>query len=92
MGARKAVTVEVHGRVQGVAFRYSCEVEARRRGVAGWVRNEPDGSVAAHFEGPADAVDAMVSWCRQGPPGARVQRVTVVAAAESGAGDFRVRF
>lgn len=69
--------VVVHGLVQGVFFRDSCRREAERLGVAGWVRNEPDGTVAGHFEGPRDAVDELVRWCHVGPPRARVQRVDV---------------
>lgn len=65
----------VRGRVQGVFFRASCAEEARRRGVAGFVRNLPDGAVEAAFEGPVDDVEVMVAWCRTGPPLARVQRV-----------------
>ena len=82
----------MRGRVQGVAFRWCCEIEARRLGVAGWVRNDDTGSVSGHFEGPSDAVDALVEWCRQGPPSARVMSVEVNEAAMSGARAFRVRF
>lgn len=49
--------MRVSGLVQGVFFRASCAEEARRLGVSGWVSNEPDGTVAGHFEGPATAVD-----------------------------------
>src|SRR4029079_5743084 len=55
----KAVTVKVTGRVQGVSFRWYTVREAERLGVTGWVRNEPDGSVAAHLEGEDSALDAM---------------------------------
>ena len=68
----------VRGRVQGVSFRFSCAQEARARGVAGWVANQPDGSVEAVFEGDPDDVAAMVAWCRTGPPAARVEGVDVV--------------
>jgi acylphosphatase len=78
----------VTGHVQGVFFRAETQREAGRLGVAGWVRNEPDGSVAAHFEGEPAAVDAMVAWCRQGPSRARVERVDVREAEPTGARDF----
>ena len=68
----RRVRVVVSGRVQGVFFRVSCAERARALGVAGWVRNTGDGRVEAVFEGPEDAVDGMVGWCRIGPPGARV--------------------
>lgn len=83
--------VAVHGRVQGVFFRDSCSREAERAGVAGWVRNEPDGSVAATFEGPADAVERLVAWCHEGPPHARVELVRVSEADPTGATTFDVR-
>ena len=89
---RKAVDVTVTGRVQGVSFRAYAEDQARRLGVAGWVRNEPDGSVGAHFEGVPEAVDALVEWCRTGPRLARVDHVRVQEASVSGARSFDVRF
>lgn len=85
-----ARSVHVHGRVQGVFFRDSCRREAEATGVTGWVRNEPDGSVAAHFEGPGAAVAAMVRWCHDGPPHARVESVEVVPADPTGARTFDV--
>jgi acylphosphatase len=82
--------VVVHGRVQGVFFRDSCRQQAERHRVAGWVRNEPDGTVGALFEGPRDAVEAVVSWCREGPRHARVDRVEVTEAGPSGSTAFDV--
>ncbi len=84
--------VIVRGMVQGVFFRDTCRHEAIGRGVAGWVRNRPDGTVEAVFEGPASAVEAMCAWCETGPPHARVERVDV--SEEDPTGDvtaFRVR-
>lgn len=69
------VRVVVSGRVQGVAFRDSTRREAERHGVAGWVRNLPDGRVEALFDGPAAAVEALVHWCHRGPPSAQVTGV-----------------
>jgi acylphosphatase len=88
----KAVTVRVTGRVQGVAFRWYAVQEAERLGVTGWVRNEPDGSVAAHVEGDEEAVDAMAEWCRHGPSYASVRNVSVTEAQPSGARRFDIRF
>lgn len=88
----KAVTVKVTGRVQGVSFRWYAMQQAERLGVTGWVRNEPDGSVAAHIEGDDDAVDAMVEWCRQGPSYAVVHHVAVTDASPTGAGAFDIRY
>ena len=83
-----AVSVRVTGRVQGVAFRWHAEEEARRLGVVGWVRNEVDGSVLLHVEGDRAAVDDLVAWCHHGPPSARVEHVAVREAAPTGVTDF----
>lgn len=64
--------LRIAGKVQGVGFRYSLQEEAARLGVAGWVRNRRDGSVEALVQGTPAAVDALISWARSGPPGARV--------------------
>ncbi|MDR1278716.1 MAG: acylphosphatase, partial [Treponema sp.] len=65
----------VSGRVQGVGFRYSCYHEARRLGLSGWVRNRADGAVEVWAEGSRENIDLLLSWLRQGPPGARVDQV-----------------
>ena len=83
--------VVVRGRVQGVWFRGSTEAEARAAGVAGWVRNRPDGSVEAVFEGPPEAVERLLAFCRRGPRAARVDTVEEVEEAPEGLTDFRVR-
>ena len=69
------VRVVITGRVQGVWFRVETKTAAEARGVNGWVRNEPDGSVAGVFEGLKPNVDRLLEWCRQGPPRARVDDV-----------------
>lgn len=69
--------VAVRGRVQGVGFRYSTRMVARRLGLRGWVRNVADGSVELVAEGPAEDVNALIAWCREGPPAARVRSVDV---------------
>jgi acylphosphatase len=88
----KAVAVKVTGRVQGVSFRWYAVQEAERCGVTGWVRNEPDGSVAAQLEGDDAAVDAMVEWCRHGPSYASVRHVAVLESQPTGAKSFDVRY
>jgi acylphosphatase len=74
--------VVVRGEVQGVFFRDSTKKEAESRGVSGWVRNRDDGAVEAVFEGPADAVDGMVEWCRTGPSRAEVEDMDVSLEAD----------
>ena len=86
----RRVHVQVRGRVQGVFFRASCVERARAVGVAGWVRNTLDGDVEAEFEGDADAVAAMIAWCREGPASAVVDHVDVRDAAPIGEESFRV--
>jgi acylphosphatase len=82
--------VIVHGRVQGVFFRDTTRRMAQSRGVAGWVRNNPDGSVEAAFEGADEAVDAMVAFAREGPRGAAVESVDVVDEQPEGLTAFRI--
>jgi acylphosphatase len=84
------VRVNITGEVQGVFFRATCARRARELGVSGWVRNTSDGSVEAVFEGPGEAVDTLVAWCREGPPGARVEDVNVVSEPPVGDRGFRV--
>ena len=86
----KAVQARVTGQVQGVAFRWYAQQRAQQLGVVGWVRNEVDGSVLVHAEGDDDAVDALVEWCRHGPPSARVRDLAARDAAVSGASSFEV--
>ena len=87
-----AVDVVVRGRVQGVGFRFHAVERAEALGVTGWVRNEPDGSVACHLEGPSDAVGSLVDWCRQGPHHAQVETVDVEDVPATGATAFDVGF
>ncbi|MDY6848768.1 MAG: acylphosphatase [Thermodesulfobacteriota bacterium] len=69
--------VRVKGRVQGVNFRYETQRTARRNQVCGWVKNLPDGDVAAVFEGEEQAVLDTIEWCRSGPATARVDHIDV---------------
>ena len=68
----------ISGRVQGVFFRMETKKAADQLGVFGWVRNQLDGTVEAVFEADRDRVDAIIDWCREGPPIADVADVTVV--------------
>ncbi len=91
MSGIKAVGVRVGGRVQGVSFRAWAQVEAQGRGLSGWVRNEDDGAVRAHLEGPARDVDAMLAALHKGPPAAVVREVTVQEAVPEGGTHFDIR-
>ena len=86
----KRALVVVRGSVQGVFFRAETRDRARSLGLAGWVRNAPDGTVEAAFEGDDDRVESMVEWCRRGPSGARVDDVEVAWVAPEGAEGFSI--
>ncbi|HMU75790.1 MAG TPA: acylphosphatase [Elusimicrobiota bacterium] len=77
----------IFGRVQGVGFRAFCQREALERGVRGWVRNEPDGSVTAEVEGPPATLDGLLDQLRTAHPWARVERVDVVRCSAGAARD-----
>ena len=82
--------VVVHGRVQGVGFRYALDRAAQTRGVAGWARNRADGSLEAVFEGDADSVESLIRFCHEGPRGAEVDRVEVFEDEPEGLSRFDV--
>lgn len=90
-GERARRRVVVHGNVQGVFFRDSAEREAGSLGVAGWVANRDDGAVEAVFEGEAEAVEALVDFCRRGPSRAGVERVDVENEEPEGLSGFELR-
>jgi acylphosphatase len=75
--AKSRAKLIIKGIVQGVNFRYYTQQEARKYDVTGWVRNLADGSVAAIFEGEEEDVEAMIQWCRHGPPSADVTQLVV---------------
>jgi acylphosphatase len=83
--------VVVHGQVQAVGFRASAGSRARSLEVAGWVRNNPDGTVEAELEGPAEHVESLLDWFRRGPRGARVDDVRVESLEPLGEQGFAVR-
>jgi acylphosphatase len=83
--------VIVKGHVQGVFFRQGCQREAVARRVAGWIHNNPDGTVEAALEGDPDAVEGVVSWMRVGPAGALVTGVKIIDEALLGEHTFRIR-
>lgn len=88
----KAVSVRVEGLVQGVFFRAETVKTARQNGVAGWVRNNDDGSVEAHLEGADSDVERVVEWCKAGPPRAVVKSVSVEGVESEGHRGFSVRY
>ena len=91
--AKLRARILITGRVQGVLYRASLREEAARLGVAGWARNLRDGRVESLFEGDREAVEALIAWCRRGPPLARVERVDIEWGEYTGefSGSFGVR-
>lgn len=83
-----ATRLIVHGRVQGVFYRNWTLANARQLGLAGWVRNLPDGTVEAHLEGEASAIERMIALMHEGPPHARVERIEQHAAEPEGLASF----
>jgi DNA ligase D-like protein (predicted 3'-phosphoesterase) len=87
----KGVRATVRGGVQGVGFRYATVERAEELGVLGWVRNEDDGTVVVQAEGPDAAVDALLEWLGEGPPGASVDGVEVARTKVEGHEQFAIR-
>lgn len=91
MASTDRAHLRIYGRVQGVFFRHQARQRAEALGLAGWVRNCPDGSVEAVVEGDQEAVAQFVRWTHRGPPGAHVERVDVEREAPEGSTQgFRV--
>lgn len=91
--AVQVVRLIVRGRVQGVGFRYATVEQGRRLGLDGWARNLPDGAVEVVAAGEGEAVERLVTWCRQGPPSARVSGIDRSnGPADVPPGGFGVRY
>ena len=89
----KRVHAVVRGLVQGVSFRATTRREAARLALSGWVRNRSDGAVELEAQGPGARVDALIAWCRVGPPAAEVAGVEVEPIAPiAGERDFAIRY
>lgn len=86
-----ALRLTVHGQVQGVFYRDWTVQAARDLGLAGWVRNESDGTVTAHLQGDGAAIRGMVERLHQGPPAARVERIDSAAVAPEKLAGFERR-
>ena len=74
---RKHYNITIKGRVQGIGFRYNARRQALALGLDGFVKNMPDGSVYLEIEGNPAELDEFVSWCQEGPSGARILEVNV---------------
>jgi DNA ligase D-like protein (predicted 3'-phosphoesterase) len=87
----RAIRATVAGAVQGVGFRAAVRNRASKLGAMGWVRNEDDGTVVLHAEGPTTVIDGLTAFLRDGPPGAGVQAVNVEQVKVEGHEQFAVR-
>lgn len=92
MTDRTRAHVFVSGTVQGVYYRATTRDRAREESVDGWVKNLADGRVEAVFEGPADAVEAMVEWCHEGSPAAEVEDVEADYEEPRDEDGFEIRY
>jgi acylphosphatase len=87
------LSAEVHGRVQGVFFRYFVQNIANRLGLKGYVRNLPNGALEVESEGTKSQLEKLVEQLKIGPPGARVKEVKVNWSDYSGQfKDFGIRY
>jgi acylphosphatase len=87
----KRLSITVHGRVQGVFFRWSAKEQAERLGLTGFISNEPDGTVRVEVQGDEDALDRFRDWCKAGPRLARVDKLDSVAVEPVDEDGFSVR-
>src|SRR4029077_16316320 len=87
----KAIRATVRGAVQGVGFRDATVRRARRTGALGWVRNQDDGTVYVHAEGPPDAVDDLVAFLNEGPRGAHIDAPDIEPVKVGGHEQFAIR-
>jgi acylphosphatase len=86
----QTVRCTVDGRVQGVFYRASTAERATELGLRGWIRNLPDGRVELAARGESDAVEQLLVWLWQGPPGAKVTAVRLEEFNEELEPGFRV--
>ena len=73
----KQIHAIVHGRVQGVSFRYHTQQIAQSLGITGWVRNLSDGTVEVLGEGTSDQLHDFTTFLHQGHPPARVDSLMI---------------
>lgn len=93
MKEKEQVKVIVKGRVQGVFFRMECRNAALKAGVTGYVKNLPDKSVEAVFQGTPAQINRMLDWCRQGPPHGRVDDlITTQMTVDRSFEEFDIRY
>jgi acylphosphatase len=90
MEEKQLYRIKVTGHVQGVGFRWSAANEARTRGIKGYVRNLPDGSVFIEAEGSPVQLKIFIEWCKKGPAFGSVESVTAESVTPVNYTDFRI--
>jgi len=86
----KAVKVIIYGKVQGVGFRNFVFLHAKRLNIKGYVKNNPDGTVEAVFEGDEDNINKIIELCKRGPERARVDKIDIKDTEIKNYQDFRI--
>jgi acylphosphatase len=86
----KAVKVIIYGKVQGVGFRNFVFLHAKKLNIRGYVKNNPDGTVEAVFEGEEDNINKMIELCKRGPERARVDKIDIKDIEIKNYQDFRI--
>jgi len=89
---KKRLHLFIAGRVQGVFFRAYTQSKAHELGLSGWVRNTADGRVEAVFEGEEERLEPMISWCREGPAAAKVEKVEMFWEKPEKIKGFKIRY
>jgi len=86
----QAIKIIIHGKVQGVGFRNFVFLHAKKLNIKGYVKNNPDGTVEAVFEGDEDKINRMIELCKKGPERARVDKIDIVDIEINNYQDFRI--
>ncbi|MDD5032018.1 MAG: acylphosphatase [Patescibacteria group bacterium] len=89
---KKHLNIKIFGQVQGVAFRYYSLEKARELNLAGFARNEPDGGVYLEAEGEEGNLKKFITWCRQGPALAKVEKVEAENGEMKNYKDFAIKY
>jgi len=88
---QKHFDIKIIGQVQGIGFRYGSAQKAQELKIAGFVRNEPDGSVYIEVEGEEEILEKFKQWCQSGPRWAKVERVEVKEGKIKKFGEFNIQ-
>jgi acylphosphatase len=91
--AKETRHIRIHGKVQGVGYRFFATRVARRLGLKGWIQNNRDGIVEAAVEGEKDVIDEWIEELKEGPRYAEVTKIDQETKEFSGKlPDFDVKF